>query len=219
MRPKTIVYVDGFNLYYGLRARAKQANLAAPEHRWLNLYKLAQFLLADSEIVQVRYFTSLVKPEPSDPQVPVRQQIFLRALATVPQITVELGRFQSNPRLRPRDTPCGQCGDRFARIIERSEKGSDVNLASRLLADAYEGLCERAAVVSNDSDLALPIEMASRLLPRGVVVISPHPGKPTYRLAAAATEYRKLRSKTLAAAVFPDSLSDGHGVFAKPSSW
>lgn len=44
------------------------------------------------------------------------------------------------------------------------EKGSDVNLATYLLADAFRGDCQTAVVVTNDSDLAEPIRVISQEL-------------------------------------------------------
>ena len=45
-------------------------------------------------------------------------------------------------------------------VYKTEEKGSDVNLASHLLVDAAHRDCEVAVVVSNDSDLKDPIELA-----------------------------------------------------------
>jgi hypothetical protein len=42
----------------------------------------------------------------------------------------------------------------------REEKGSDVNVASHLLLDTLQGVIDAAIVISNDSDLRLPIEQA-----------------------------------------------------------
>lgn len=54
MRPVAHVYIDGFNLYNGLKRRAEAKGLAAPEYRWLNLSKLAEFLLPEYEVATVR---------------------------------------------------------------------------------------------------------------------------------------------------------------------
>lgn len=44
-------------------------------------------------------------------------------------------------------------------MIEPEEKGSDVNLATMLLLDGCGRKYDVAMVISNDSDLALPIRM------------------------------------------------------------
>ncbi len=50
-------------------------------------------------------------------------------------------------------------GPRTVEVLDTEEKGSDVNLASYLLLDGFEDAYEMAVVVSNDSDLQLPITM------------------------------------------------------------
>lgn len=42
-------------------------------------------------------------------------------------------------------------------VYHTEEKGSDVNLATRLILDGLDGLWEEAIVISNDSDLESPI--------------------------------------------------------------
>src|SRR5205085_9379298 len=86
---KVNVYIDGFNLYY----RA----LKGGPHKWLDLAAFAQKLLPSHQINRIRYFTALVKPRASDPQEPIRQQTYIRALRTIPSLTVHLGNFLEKP--------------------------------------------------------------------------------------------------------------------------
>jgi hypothetical protein len=79
----TGVYVDGFNLYYGA--------LKGTQHKWLDLEALSRRLLPKDQIVVVRYFTALVSARPSDPNQPVRQQAYLRALDTLLWLRPTLG--------------------------------------------------------------------------------------------------------------------------------
>jgi hypothetical protein len=51
-------YIDGFNLYYGMKTKF------AHRYLWLDVVRLVQHLRPDDEIVAVRYFTALVKAEP-----------------------------------------------------------------------------------------------------------------------------------------------------------
>lgn len=52
-------------------------------------------------------------------------------------------------------------------VADREEKGSDVNVATHLLTDVCEQNIEAAVVISNDSDLALPIKHARARVPVG----------------------------------------------------
>lgn len=86
----TCVYVDGFNLYYGaLRGRP---------YRWLDLCEFSRRLLKPyNSIRQIRYFTARVNPTKRDPTVAERQQAYLRALETIPNLSIHYGQFLGNP--------------------------------------------------------------------------------------------------------------------------
>jgi hypothetical protein len=62
-RPRTNVYIDGFNFYYAAfrGARARPAAL-----KWLDILKSSQLLLPEYEVALVRYFTAAVKLTESD---------------------------------------------------------------------------------------------------------------------------------------------------------
>jgi uncharacterized LabA/DUF88 family protein len=57
--------------------------------------------------------------------------------------------------------------------LHNEEKGSDVNVATRLMLDVLQGDVEAAVVVSNDSDLKLPVREARKRVPVGVINPSP----------------------------------------------
>jgi hypothetical protein len=53
-------------------------------------------------------------------------------------------------------------GSGKVKVLKTEEKGSDVNLASYLLIDAYRSDRDVAVIVSNDFDLLFPIEHIKR---------------------------------------------------------
>ena len=82
---RTTIYVDGFNLYY-------RAVRNTP-HKWLNLMALFRDVLRPTNnITKIRYFTAMVSGK-TDQGMPQRQQTYLRALATIPELEVHKGRF------------------------------------------------------------------------------------------------------------------------------
>jgi hypothetical protein len=214
------VYVDGFNLYY----RA----LKDGPHRWLDLGALASHLLTTHTVHRVRYFTARVKAR-ADPQQPARQQTYLRALATVPNLTIHLGTFmdkKTGARLvtpMPLGTPgvrVNPDGTHTVKVHKTEEKGSDVNLASFLLLDGFQADYEGAAVITNDSDLATPIGMVRDELRIPVFVLDPSQSNGESReLKAVATHYRKIRVGPLSASQFPATLTDATGTITKPTGW
>ena len=206
---RTNVYIDGFNLYY----RA----IKGTTYRWLDLGKLSQLLLPHHQISRIRYFTALVIARPDDPTQPQRQQTYLRALETIPNLTIHRGHFMSNTTRRLLVTPPVN-GSRFAEVWDTKEKGSDVNLASYLLLDGFTNDYEMAVVISNDSDLQLPISMVRTKLDKIVGVIDPSP-KRSFELSSAASWYRSLRQGPLSVSQFSPTLNDAQGVISKPPTW
>ena len=161
------VYIDGLNLYY----RA----LRGTPYRWLDVGKLAQLLLPRSRISRIRYFTALVANRPDDPTQAQRQQAYLRALETIHGLTIHHGHLLPKTKRRPLARP-PLTGPRTAEILDTEEKGSDVNLASYLLLDGFDDEYDLAVVVSNDSDLVLPIRMVRSRLGKQVGVFDPTAG-------------------------------------------
>lgn len=76
----TNVYVDGFNLFYGALRRTS--------YRWLDLGTLCQVLLPNDAVRRIRYFTARVNSRPDDPGKSQRQDVYLRALVTIPELNL-----------------------------------------------------------------------------------------------------------------------------------
>ena len=90
---RTNVYVDDFNLYY--RAVRDTA------YKWLDISAMCHALLPNHIINRIRYFTADVQARPGDPDVPVRQQTYLRALRTIPSLSIHKGQFKQRQIERP----------------------------------------------------------------------------------------------------------------------
>jgi len=205
----TNVYIDGFNLYYGA--------LRNTPYRWLNPEALCQLLLPKNAIGEIRYFTALVSARPSDPGQPVRQQLYLRALGTLPKVSIHLGHFLTHEVVMALSVPTGQ-PQKYVKVIKTEEKGSDVNLATHLLHDAHRGRFDIGVVVSNDSDLLEPIKIVRRELNKRVGILNPHPN-PSRALLPHLDFIKQIRAGVLGASQFPAALTDANGTFTKPAIW
>ncbi len=176
---KTSVYIDGFNLYYGCFKRGRLGNSRCqPEDKWLNYRLLANHLVGPGNTVhQVHYFTAHMHRSKRDPDQNLRQATYFRALRTIEGLFMHFGSHIPVERkgmiIDPDAAALGVWPDQLVTIGTFEEKGLDVNLATRLLDDSYEGTIERAIIVSNDTDLIAPIESARRRI--RVSVISPQP--------------------------------------------
>ena len=181
----TNVYIDGFNLYYGA--------LKGTPYKWLDLDALCRRLLPKHELGHIRYSTAIVAARPQDPSGPDRQRVYLRALVTMPHVSVHLGHFLTTNVRMPLVTP-PPGGPRTVEVIKTEEKGSDVNLATCLLADAFRQDCQAAVV---------------------------NPGDPRKRSRALqdVTFFKQLRPSTLPRCQLPNELTDRHGTIRKPDRW
>ena len=211
--PPAIVYVDGFNLYH--RALRNTA------FKWLDLGRLFELLLPDHRVQRIHYFTAKLDPVPHDRQLPQRQQVYLRALSTIPNLEIHYGHFRVRPRWMPNHPwEYDELGEPLKTGVQHfEEKGSDVNLATRLLVDAFTGATHTQVVVSSDSDLVAPMRYVRGALDRPLGLISPSPEPPKMLLGTNPTFYKQIRAGALVNAQFPDRLWDEFGWFGKPDTW
>jgi uncharacterized LabA/DUF88 family protein len=206
----TIVYVDAFNLYYGC---CKEH----PDRKWLDVQRLCRLLLKrEHRITKIRYFTALVKPRTQDPRQRERQEVYLRALRTIPGLEVHLGSFRTHKVMMAKADTDPQ---EYVLVYRTEEKGSDVNLATHLLNDAHLGAYEAAVVVSNDSDLVEPIRMVRESLGKKVVVLNPFPKRSSAALRKHSDIVIPIRAHAVRRSQFTDTLEDQHGTITRPDAW
>ena len=206
---KTIVYVDGYNLYYG--------SVKKTSFKWLNIHRMCELLLPNNQIVGVKYFTAKVFSRKSNPQKHIRQQVYLQALETITNLEIIYGRFAEYRKMMwLADPKAGQ--SKSVEVIRTEEKGSDVNLAVHMLHDGYQGKYELAVIISNDSDILSAIEIVQNDLGLKVGILNPqkHPSKD---LKKEALFLKKIRPGVLRESHFPTKLTDAKGSFYKPKNW
>jgi uncharacterized LabA/DUF88 family protein len=168
--PRTSVYIDGFNLYYGL--------VKGTSWKWLDIAAFCRAMLPRNNITRIKYFTAKIEARAGRPQQVTRQETYLSVLETLPNVEIHYGRFLTNPTpMAVASTVRGWPGFlrgpvRIVEVMKTEEKGSDVNLATHLVVDGFRHDYDVAVVVSNDSDLTYPIEVV-RQLGRTVGLIAP----------------------------------------------
>ena len=142
-KKKVIVYGDGFNFYYGLKASRKWKR-----YYWLDIVGFFEkFLKPNQELIAVKYFSA----RPDDPEANVNQGCFFQANKENPRFRLILGTYLK------KSIVCRKCG---YEIRTHEEKETDVRIATQIVADAYERNCDIAIVVSADSDMVPAIEIA-----------------------------------------------------------
>ena len=200
---RVIAYIDGYNLYYGLRQKGWKW------FYWLNLQAMMRlFLKPDQELIQVKYFTTIVK-HPSDRRR--RQAVFLEALQTLPNFEIYYGHFLADI------ITCHRCGHTYE---THHEKMTDVNIAVELLTDVFQNRFDTALLVSADSDLVGPINSIERLFPGKKVVIIFPPARKSEALIRVAHAYSHIGPDKLSKSVFPDEIVKADGfVLRRPEEW
>lgn len=200
---RVVAYVDGFNLYYGLRDKRWK------RFYWLDIQSMVQNLLKPHQIlVSTKYFTTVIKRPQAKRK---RQAVFLEALRTLSDFKIFYGQWLSNP------VTCRKCGHTYDAY---HEKMTDVNIAVELMSDAFQDHLDVALLVSADSDLVGPVKAIRELFPKKIVVVAFPPERISAALKAAADGYTFLGRNVLSKSVFPEQVVKPDGfVLCRPTEW
>jgi 6-hydroxy-3-succinoylpyridine 3-monooxygenase len=205
---RSIIYIDGFNLYYGA--------VKNTPWKWLNIEKYFTVLFPHDDIQTIKYFTARI-----DGSHRPNQDLFIKALLTLDKVQVIYGLFKFK-KVKCLVKNCTYKGVKMFHVPE--EKRTDVNIAVHMMDDIFNDRCDRLIIISGDSDLVPAVKTVKKIAPnKKVIVYVPAKSK----IRGAATELRKssdrhktLPNNLLSKAQFPDQLADIKGnVIQKPASW
>lgn len=198
---RVVVYIDGFNLYFGMTS-------AYPDVKWLNVELLAQNLLKPHQtLVAVKYFTSRVSNNPAKEK---RQRVYLEALETT-GTSIIYGHYKSKPK------SCLRCHHTWS---DHEEKMTDVNIAVQMLTDALDDIYDTAMLISGDSDLVPPILAVHSRFPQKRVMVAFPPNRHNQSVKNASKGNLIIGRATLKKSQFPHAITLKNGyVLRKPSEW
>ena len=217
---KTIVYVDGYNLYYGLLRRSA--------FKWLDLYRLFQdhALGQNAEVLEVRYYTAPVLGRMSDdPESSQRQRTYLQALRKMPpnKVTIIEGKIMAETPVLRLVNPVPECpGLTHVKVHDFTEKKTDVNLAADLITGAWTGVYEQAVICSNDTDLEGALRVVKEHRPAiRLGLVAPIPSDDSRKIAAdlkSHADWSKVLSKVhLERSQLPDKIPGT--ALRRPPAW
>ena len=171
---RTVAYIDGYNLYYGL--------LKGTPYKWLDPVRLVKALLRDGhDLISVKYFTSPVKTYPHDAAALDRQKVYIQALTTLPNVEIIQGFYRKDAVLMPvHEAECKVCPtakDGLIKVVKLEEKRTDVNIASAMLLDAFNDKADVFVLMSGDTDFIAPVSIVRRDLKKTVIVFNPRESK------------------------------------------
>lgn len=204
--PRVAVYVDGFNLYFGLREKGWR------KHYWLDLVALGTALLKPGQtLAGVHYFTSRIRAHGANAADRQRQNTYLEALATRPGLQTHFGHYLEKPQR------CHRCGSTW---MSYEEKMTDVNIAVQMLSDAFADSFDVALLVSGDSDLTTPIRKLRAQFPAKRLIVAFPPARSSFELQKASHAYFTVGEANLRQSHLPDQVKRADGfVLARPSHW
>lgn len=214
-KQKVAAYIDGFNLYFGIR----ECNLK--RFLWLDLLSLARKLvLPHQEVAIVKYFTARISGgRPSDsPQYREqrnasrkRQSDYLQALVCATGIEVFEGQFLS------KSMECRKCGATWSAF---EEKMTDVNIATELLVDAFANHYDTALLISADSDLVPPVRAVRKCFPHKRVMVAFPPGRTSKELKESANGQFVVSKGHLKRSQLPNEVETETGyIIRRPEKW
>jgi uncharacterized LabA/DUF88 family protein len=201
---RVVAYVDGFNLYYGLKSGYGR------RYHWLDLQFLASSLLRPGqELRAVHYFTARAYGN-SDGES--RQVTYLDALAShSPKVRLVEGRFQEKPQ------SCLSCG---ARWISYEEKETDVNIALAMLEGAVRDDYDSAILISGDGDLRPAVAAVKRVCPGKRIIAAFPPRRHSTSLARAVDGFVAISTTKVRNAQLPPKIVRKDGVLLeRPDHW
>ena len=200
---RVISYIDGFNMYYGLKSKGWDRYL------WLNVQALSQNLLRpDQTLVHTKYFTARISA-PADKVK--RQNTYIEAIQTLADTSLYFGKYMTNPHT------CRNCG--YVHMVS-SEKMTDVNIAVELLQDAFQNSFDVAILMSADSDLIAPLTAVKRLFPEKRIIVACPPDRFSRDLSRAAHAFLTIGHGSIERSQFSDEVRTRSGfVLRRPGSW
>jgi uncharacterized LabA/DUF88 family protein len=226
---ETIVYIDGYNLYYG--------RLKGTPYKWFDLYRLSEILLheqvPDHKLIKVKYFTALVKTKFATHGIASQQaqDSYHRALTRLYPLNVEII-YGAHSTVR--DTPLiykkpPQLDNR-TEVWKIEEKMTDVNIALHAYRDVIKGNCKRVVLISNDADQVPLLEAinAEHNHPIDIGVIFPlhpatqgKPSRPTSKTLGKLAHWTRnaIPDIALEAAQLPEQIPTNKKPIRRPDYW
>lgn len=202
---RVVVYVDGFNLYFGLKSAGFK------RHFWLDLIALSEALLKQGQQLEaVHYFTARIRDNGRNVDDQKRQNTYIEALQ-LQGVQCQFGHFLDKAR------SCRSCGTGWT---DYEEKMTDVNIAVQLISDAVDDRFDTAILLSGDSDLVTPIRWIRQRYPGKRLIVAFPPARHSSELKRCAHGFLSIGEDKLRSCQLPDNVIKPNGfVLQRPATW
>ena len=207
-------YIDGFNLYYGLKSLKNQDDNYRRFY-WLDFVRFFEYFIGENQILQkVYYFTAT----PLSEKKANRQRLLFLAneLINGDRFEVVKGQFYEQ------QTICPVCNNIYTKP---EEKRTDVNISVRMMGDCALNKVDTLVLVCADSDLVPPLQFIKAHYPdKNIRVYFPPDG-----FSSALTNFMKSYNKKVINlgnskikfqnSIMPDTVSKDGKSFVIPDKW
>jgi uncharacterized LabA/DUF88 family protein len=200
-KERVVVYIDGFNLYFGMTSKYKNT-------KWLDLYSLAQSLLKPNQtLLEVRYYTAMI----SNNDAKIKRQVSYVDALKNSGVTITLGHYKKKKK------HCRNCKSTW---FTHEEKMTDVNISVDLIKHAMEDRYDAAMLISGDSDLVPPINAVHSSFQKKRVFVAFPPNRANDDVRRVAKGYFTIGRKTLIDNQFSSTINLANGkTLSKPKDW
>ena len=133
---RTMVFIDGSNLYYGLKANSCPTRIS--------FFKLGQLLTGENRRLIRVYYYNASYPDTESIETRRDQQRFFSAVRQMPRVSVILG------KLKPKGNTLIQ-------------KGVDTRIVTDMIVFGYQDNYDTAILISGDGDFACALKAVGEL--------------------------------------------------------
>jgi uncharacterized LabA/DUF88 family protein len=201
-----MVYIDGFNFYFGLRSEGYR------HYYWLDFPKFARNLtrkLDNSEVVGVKYFTARINWPESKRK---RQNDYLEALTLRGGLEIVYGNYRDN------EVTCGAC--KHPNLVP-NEKQTDVNIAVHMMEDAYDNKFDTLLLIGGDSDLVPPLVKIKTRYPEKHIRCCFPPRRSSKEIRAVSDKQLHIEEADYKNSLLPDVITHPTNgwTYRRPNKW
>ena len=195
---KTIAYIDGYNLYRGLTDNRNEISLR--QYLWLKLDDfISSYIIPNGcELVRIKYFTAAIK---DDIERHERQDAYIRALRTIPNLKILMGKFMKDPH------------------GNYKEKKTDVSIGLHVYSDALSGKYDAIVLLSGDTDQVPTLEFLHTLDHRPEIHLITPPHRSSNELAKLSDFTYQIGHRALSQCQFNSTLNGNNSKIRKPPEW
>lgn len=200
-------YIDGYNFYYGLKQKDWK------EFYWLDMVSFCTSLIKPiHNVISVNYFSA---PPLHHASKVKRQRRFFDANDQNPLFSLFLSTH------KPSNKTCKKCGDT---IFDSEEKQTDVKIATEMLTNCANKICDLSVLMTGDTDLIPALKALKRIDSSHKVMIFFPPKRTTHIMKAQADGWKDLglpfyRAKFISG-LLNDEVVNGEGSTIQiPAKW